>query len=160
MSMPSILCGVDFTSASKEALRVAVEEVKLRDGILDLVHVWYPVDPVPVDMSGIGLPVYDAELPAELQQQLNAIEVDLPNDRVRRYLETGPVADEIVRKAEELGSSLLVVGTHSRGPLMRWFVGSIATDLLRMSPCPILVCRTPHPTTDDSTDTPQAIDPS
>ena len=107
MSMPSILCGVDFTSACNEALRVAVEEVKLRDGILDLVHVWYPVDPVPVDMSGIGLPVYDAELPAELQQQLDAIEVDLPEDRVRRHLETGPAADEIVRKAEELGIPVL-----------------------------------------------------
>lgn len=160
MTRPSILCGVDFTSACSEALRVAVEEVKLRDGILDLIHVWYPVDPVPVDMSGIGLPVYDAELPAELQTQLDAIEVDLPTDRVRRHLETGPAADEIVRKAEELGSSLLVVGTHSRGPLMRWFVGSVATDLLRMSPCPILVCRTPHPTTNDSADAEQSAQPS
>ena len=28
---------------------------------------------------------------------------------------------------------------------MRWFVGSVASELLTMSPCPILVCRTPHP---------------
>jgi nucleotide-binding universal stress UspA family protein len=62
-------------------------------------------------------------------------------------LETGPAADQIVHKAEELDSELLVVGTHSRGPLVRWFVGSVASDLLRMAPCPILVCRTPHPKT-------------
>lgn len=144
MTRPSILCGLDFTSASDEALRVAVEEAKLRDGVLDLVHVWYPVEPVPVDMTGIGLPVYNVELPAELRSELDAVKVDLPPERVRRHLETGPTADEIVRKAEELNSELLVVGTHSRGPLMRWFVGSVATDLLRMAPCPILVCRTPH----------------
>lgn len=149
-SKPSILCGIDFTTASEEALRVAVEETKRRDGILDLIHVWYPIDPMPVDMSGVGLPIYDAELPAELRSQLDRIQVDLPPDQVRRHLEFGPAADQIVRKAEELHSELLVVGTHSRGPIMRWFVGSVATDLLRSAPCPILVCRAPHPPDHDS----------
>lgn len=157
MNMPSIMCGIDFTSACDEALRVAVEEAKRRNGILDLIHVWYPVDPVPVDMSGIGFPVYNMELPSELHQQLNELKVDLPDDRVRRHLETGPAADQIVRKAEELNSELLVVGTHSRGPLMRWFVGSVATDLLTMAPCPILVCRTPHHKSDHSSDAKEAI---
>ena len=145
MTTPSILCATDFTAASDEALALATEEAKRRNATLDLIHVWYPVDPVPVDMSGIGLPVYDTELPNELRQKLDTVSVDLPPDRVRRHLEMGPAADEIVRKAEELKSELLVVGSHSRGPIMRWFVGSVATDLLRMSPCPILVCRTPHP---------------
>ena len=150
MTRPSILCATDFTAASDEALQLATDEAKRRDAMLDLIHVWYPVDPVPVDMSGIGLPVYDTELPNELRHKLDAVSVDLPTDRIRRHLETGPAADEIVRKAEELRSDLLVVGSHSRGPIMRWFVGSVATDLLRMSPCPILVCRTPHPTEDAS----------
>ncbi len=144
-SQPSVLCGIDFTSASEVALSAAVEETKRRGGILDLIHVWYPVEPIPVDMSGVGLPIYDSELPAELRSQLEQIEVDLPPEQVRRHLEFGPAADQIVRKAEELHSVLLVVGTHSRGPIMRWFVGSVATDLLRMAPCPILVCRAPHP---------------
>jgi nucleotide-binding universal stress UspA family protein len=144
MSKPSILCGIDFTRASDVALQAAVEETKRRDGILDLIHVWYPIDPIPVDMSGVGLPIYDAELPAELRNQLEQVRVDLPAERVRRHLEFGPAADQIVKKAEELQSELLVVGTHSRGPIMRWFVGSVATDLLRTAPCPILICRVPH----------------
>lgn len=157
MGKPSIMCGIDFTSACKEALRVAVDEAKRRDGILDLIHVWYPVDPVSVDMSGIGFPVYNVELPEELQQQLDAIEVDLPEDRVRRHLETGPAADQIVRKAEELGSELLVVGTHARGPLLRWFIGSVVNDLLRTAPCPILVCRTPHSKDHSTSSTDEAV---
>lgn len=155
--MPSILCGIDFTSACDEALRVAIEETKMRGAILDLIHVWYPIDPMTVDMLGVAMPVYNAELPEELQQQLQQVEVDLPADRVRRHLESGSPADEIVRKAEELNSTLLVVGTHSRGPLMRWFVGGVVKDLLRMSPCPILVCRTPHPPANAESD---ADDPS
>lgn len=157
-SRPSILCGIDFTAASEEALRIAVDETKRRDGILDLIHVWYPIDPVPVDMSGVGLPVYDAELPVELRHQLDQIEVDLPADRVRRHLEYGPAADKISEKAEQLGSQLLVVGTHSRGPIMRWFVGSVATELLRMVPCPILICRVPHRTGDADQEPPRSSD--
>ena len=156
MTMPSILCGIDFTSACDEALRVAVEETKLRKGILDLIHVWYPVDPMTVDMLGVALPVYSAELPGELQHELDQVELDLPSDRIRRHLESGSPADQIVRKAEQLESALLVVGTHSRGPLMRWFVGGVAADLLRMSPCPILVCRTPHPKTSPTSPSDQA----
>jgi hypothetical protein len=40
---------------------------------------------------------------------------------------------------------------------MRWFVGSVATDLLTMAPCPILVCRTPHHNSDHSSDAKEAI---
>lgn len=145
MSRPSILCGIDFTAASDEALRLAIQETKRRNGTLDLIHVWYPVDAVPVDMSGIGVPMVESTPPEELRQQLESVEIDLPTDQVRRHLEFGPTAETIVCKADELDSELLVVGTHSRGPILRWFIGSVATDLLRMSPCPILICRTPHP---------------
>ena len=155
MSKPSVLCAVDFTSACDEALRIAVEEVKRRDAILDIVHVWFPTDMVSVDMSGIGGTFADPELPEHLQGQLDALQIDLPADRVRRHLMQGGAADQITAKAGELGSVLLVVGTHTRGAIARWFLGSVVTELLRMSPCPILVCLTPpggsheHPAGDE-----------
>ncbi len=150
MSKPSVLCAIDFTNACEEALRVAVEEVNRRDAILDMVHVWFPSDMVSVDMSGFGGTFSDPELPVHLQQQLDAVKVDLPEDRVRRHLEQGIAADQVAAKAAELGSELLVVGTHTRGTIARWFLGSVVTELLRVSPCPILVCRTPP---DDSSET-------
>lgn len=143
MSKPSILCAIDFTNACQEALRVAVEEAKRRDAILDLVHVWFPSDMVAVDMSGIGGTFADPELPVQLQAQLDQLVVDLPPAQVRRHLLQGNAVDQITAKATELDSQLLVVGTHTRGAIARWFLGSVVTELLRMSPCPILVCRTP-----------------
>lgn len=143
MQRPSVICAVDFTNACDEALRVAVEEVNRREAVLDIVHVWFPSDMVSVDMSGMGGTFTDPELPEHLRQQLNALEVDLPEDRVRRHLMQGNAADQIAAKAEELKSELLVVGTHTRGTIARWFLGSVVTELLRISPCPILVCRTP-----------------
>ncbi|TWT81091.1 Universal stress protein [Planctomycetes bacterium CA13] len=140
---PSVLCATDFSAASEEAVRVAVEEVKRRDAMLDLIHVWYPVDPIAADISSVGLPICNTDTPMQLRQMLEKIPVPLPEDRVRRYLEVGIASEKIVVKAKELASEVLVVGTHSRGSIMRWFVGSVVSEVLRHSPCPVLVCRTP-----------------
>ncbi len=152
MSQTSILCAIDFTHASDEALSVAINETRRRDAILDLVHVWFPADPLATDMAGIGIPITHAESPIQLQQKLESIPVDLPPEQVRRHLEIGTVAEQIVKKATELNSSLLVVGTHARGVIGRWFIGSVANELLRCSPCPILVCRQPHDLADQNAD--------
>ncbi len=149
MTKPSIMCAIDFTDACDEALRVAVEEAKRRDAILDIVHVWFPSDMVAVDMSGISGSFADPDLPQQLREQLDSIVVDLPEQDVRRHLLQGNAADQVVAKATELGTQLLVVGTHTRGAIARWFLGSVVTELLRISPCPILVCRTPPNTTTD-----------
>ena len=149
MSQPSILCAVDFTDACHEALRVAIEEAGRRDAVLDIVHVWFPTEMVPVEMTGIGGTYTDPELPAHLQAQLDELPVPMPADRVRRHLVQGNAADEIVAKAKELDSELLVVGTHTRGAIARWFLGSVVTELLRINPCPVLVCRTPPPASDN-----------
>ena len=130
-----------------------MEEAKRRDAILDIVHVWFPSDMVSVDMSGIGGAFTDPDLPAHLQEQLDSVHVDLPPERVRRHLMQGNAADQITDKARELNSELLIVGTHTRGTIARWFLGSVVTELLRMSPCPILVCRTPPATQPQSEQT-------
>ncbi len=160
MSKPSILCAVDFTNACEEALRVAVEEAKRRNAILDIIHVWFPTDMVAVDMSGIGGSFTDPDLPLHLQEQLDAVKVDLPDEDVRRHLLQGNAADQITAKASELGSELLVVGTHTRGAIARWFLGSVVTELLRISPCPILVCRTPPEGSESSSQEQQASETS
>ena len=143
MSKPSILCAVDFTDACDEALRQGVEEAVRRDAVLDIIHVWCPSDMVVADMSGIAGAFSDPDLPDHLKHQLESLDVPLPADRVRRHLLQGNSVDQIVNKATELDSQLLVVGTHARGAIARWFLGSVVTELLRRSPCPILVCRTP-----------------
>ncbi|WP_197170793.1 universal stress protein [Novipirellula aureliae] len=143
MSTPSVLCATDFSPASDEAVRVAVEESNRRGAIMDLVHVWYPVDPVASDFTSFGVPACSITTPLELRKLLEEIEIPLPPDRVRRHLEVGIASEILVSKARELGSEVMVVGTHAHGPLMRWFIGSVVSEVLRHSPCPVLVCRTP-----------------
>ena len=37
------------------------------------------------------------------------------------------------------GASLLVLGSHGRGALLRYALGSISTTVLRVAPCPVAV---------------------
>jgi len=56
----------------------------------------------------------------------------------------GEIASAVVGVAKELGAELLVLGTHGRKGLSRWFQGSIAEAIVRDAPCPVMVRRFQH----------------
>jgi nucleotide-binding universal stress UspA family protein len=49
------------------------------------------------------------------------------------------VADTLVRRAVTLAADLIVMGTHGRTGMNRWFAGSVAERVLRTAPCPVMV---------------------
>ena len=50
----------------------------------------------------------------------------------------------ILDSARHWEADLVVVGTHSRGALERFFLGSTAAKVVERSPIPVLTIRTPH----------------
>jgi nucleotide-binding universal stress UspA family protein len=72
-------------------------------------------------------------------------------ERVRAFIQTvagpssakvavrdGSVAPEILQAARDLGSDLVVMGTHGRGGFEHWLLGSVAENVLRRATCPVL----------------------
>lgn len=51
---------------------------------------------------------------------------------------------EIVRYAREQNVDLIVMGTHGRRLLAHMLLGSVAEQVLRKAPCPVLVVRALH----------------
>ena len=51
--------------------------------------------------------------------------------------------DEIAFAVRDSGADLIVVGTHSRGAIEHFFVGSSAEKLVARSPLPVLTVRLP-----------------
>src|SRR5262249_44246529 len=49
--------------------------------------------------------------------------------------------------AEEIRADLIVMGTHGRTGLSRLLMGSVAEQVVRKAPCPVLTVRPPHPDT-------------
>jgi nucleotide-binding universal stress UspA family protein len=62
-------------------------------------------------------------------------------------VEEGDAATQIIRVAEETGCGLIVMGTHGRTALGRLLLGSVAGQVLRKAPCPVLTVKTPLPET-------------
>ena len=50
----------------------------------------------------------------------------------------GPVAEQMAAVIEEKQIDLLVIGTRGRGGLQKLALGSVAEELLRIAPCPVL----------------------
>jgi nucleotide-binding universal stress UspA family protein len=53
----------------------------------------------------------------------------------------GPPGEVIVELAGRLGTDLIAMTTHGRGGLQRLVLGSVADQVLRHAPCPILLVR-------------------
>jgi len=54
-------------------------------------------------------------------------------------------AGEILRLAAEVECDLIVLGTHGRTGLGRVLLGSVAEQVLRRAPCPVLTVKMPLP---------------
>lgn len=62
----------------------------------------------------------------------------------------GPVAEAIAEQARSQGAGLVVMTTHGRGPLARFWLGSVADQLVRCSAVPVLLVRPREPAPEPS----------
>ena len=60
-------------------------------------------------------------------------------DGCRSKSSSDSAAFEIVRRAEERGADLAVVGSHGRGVIRRFLLGSVAERVLREAGCPVMI---------------------
>jgi nucleotide-binding universal stress UspA family protein len=56
-------------------------------------------------------------------------------------LVVGDPVETIVKVAKDERFDLIVMATHGRGPLERFFLGSVADRVIRLAPCPVLTVR-------------------
>ncbi|MBX3171179.1 MAG: universal stress protein [Candidatus Eremiobacteraeota bacterium] len=61
--------------------------------------------------------------------------------KVRLEYCLGNPGPAIVRKAAELGASLIVMASHGRDGMARWWLGSVAERVTRHAACPVLLVR-------------------
>ncbi len=61
----------------------------------------------------------------------------------------GWAADVIAYRGAALGPRLIVMATHGRTGVARWFLGSVAQEVIRRSPLPVLLVRPAAPAGED-----------
>lgn len=60
---------------------------------------------------------------------------------VTRLLREGDPASEIVAAANQWQADVIIIGTHARGPVGRFLLGSTAEAVVRRAHCPVLTIR-------------------
>ena len=143
MRFRKILCAVDFSPGSTEALHLA-SRLCAPDTELVLIHVWKPY---PYTMGAESALTVDilADIQRTAERELATTKHEAKRLGVRRVealFRVGTPWREIVRAlVEDPRIDLAVVGTHGRTGLAHALLGSVAEKVVRHAPCPVLVAR-------------------
>jgi nucleotide-binding universal stress UspA family protein len=140
-----ILHPTDFSRASGAAFKRAVEMAKADRAELTVVHVRGAAIPLMAD--GYVTPkMYDDMEAAErayAQKHLDAIvaKARKAGARAKGLLVAGVAHERIAQAARARKADLVVIGTHGRTGVARLFLGSVASRVLAVAPCPVLTVR-------------------
>jgi len=138
-----ILHPSDFSTASQPAFRKAVELAKASRAEVTIVHVLSPVMPVLGD-GYISPKVYDELITSSrawAQKQLvkRIASARAAGVKAKGRLMEGIAHEQIVRAARR--TDVVVMGTHGRSGLAKFFVGSVAGRVVAAAPRPVLTVR-------------------
>ena len=140
-----ILHPSDFSRASGAAFAKAVEMAKTNAAELLVVHVLTPVIPMVGD-GYVSPKVYEeieATSRAQAQTELDrlAAKAKKAGVRVTSLLMEGVPHEQITRAARSKRADLVVIGTHGRTGLAKFFLGSVAGRVVSIASCPVLTVR-------------------
>jgi nucleotide-binding universal stress UspA family protein len=135
----------DFSRASTPAFKRAVEMAKGNHAELLLVHVMVPAVPLMGD-GYVSPKVYEdleaaARSAAQKQLRKLADKAKQAGARVKGLLLEGVAHERIAQAARSRKADLVVIGTHGRTGFAKLFLGSVASRVLAVSPCPVLTVR-------------------
>jgi nucleotide-binding universal stress UspA family protein len=143
MRFTKILCPIDFSGGSQQAMRSAVQIANQHGAELVMFHAWY-MPPAMEDGMYILPPDMMSQLAEDAQRGVDdavRAAADLGAKQVSGSVVHGTPWAEITRMLENQAFDLCVMGTHGRTGLKRIFLGSVAEKVVRHSPCSVLVVR-------------------
>ena len=135
-----IILAVDLTEESNDVAQRALVLSQREGAQLHVVHVIEPLSlayggDVPMDLSSV-----QEQIQEQAKSHLSEFAAQLAVPAERQHLIFGRPESEIHRVAEEVGSDLIVVGSHGRHGLAL-LLGSTANGVLHGANCDVLAVR-------------------
>lgn len=137
---------VDFSPASEAAARYAADLARARKASLHVIHVLEILPPIIPGTETFFAEDLDRAIAKDRRRekaQLAALVRRIRAGRVKvsAVWREGRPATEIVKAADELGVAVILMGTRRRSELEKAVLGSVATEVVRRAPCPVLTVR-------------------
>lgn len=146
-AIKSILVPTDFSDNASHALGYAKEMALQNKAVIHLLHVIEPVSyPVNWGYAQVGFLDVEQEYMKAADTEMQTLSDTLKAEGfevITAINSAGRAADEIDRYAAEQGISLICIATHGRGGLDHMLFGSTTERVLRKTPCPVFVVKTP-----------------
>jgi universal stress protein A len=139
-----IVVATDFTSASEPALREAIEMAKGNGTELLIAHAYSPPDFVQAQSVAAGVyEEWDRNLRTEVQEKLQPLveKAQKSGVKARGLVLSGAPFEAIAEAARKNKADLVIMGTHGRKGVSRFFVGSVASRVISTAPCPVMTVR-------------------
>jgi nucleotide-binding universal stress UspA family protein len=144
----NILVPLDGSPFGEHALPLAVTLARKHGAALHLAHVLPPLASLYSETALFGDESFERRL-REHQRARHQAYLDAVVARLRAAgvpavgtsIQEGEVAPTLRARAVEVGADVVVMTTHARGGLARWWLGSVADDLARGLPMPLLLTR-------------------
>jgi len=140
MAAKHILSCVDFSEQSTRALAGVGEYARANGTKVTLIHIsdthaFVPPQTVLEGASAANEAAHQDELAKLRDQHLTDVEVEIA------VLADHAPAKAICEYAESHGVDLIVVGSHGRGGMERWLIGSVAERVVRHATTNVYVVR-------------------
>lgn len=139
ITIKKILCPVDFFPASDAAVNYAAGLASIYDAEIHLLHVI-----VPVVTGGFEYSIDASAIMKSMEEgatrEINKLvaTVKATGVFVKSEVRVGDVYDTIKSTIEAVKPDMIVMGTHGRRGVERWFLGSTTEKLMRHSPVPLV----------------------
>jgi nucleotide-binding universal stress UspA family protein len=135
-----ILCPIDGSAGSAEAVEYAVSLARETDGLLTLVTV---VEPLPEagEFTALDAGEYQRSAEARAATMLREAVPAAMREwcRIDERVVVGKPSTRILDTAAEVGADVIVMGVRGRGAVDLLAFGSTTNDVVRRAPCPVVV---------------------
>lgn len=136
-----ILVATDLTAASQSAVDEALALAKENEAELMIAYAYET--PNLMQAAAISPNVYDEwkrNLRDDAQERLQPFLEEARKQGVHAgaLVLSGAPYEAIVEAAQDNNADLVVVGTHGRTGVSRFFLGSVASRVISTAPCPVM----------------------
>ena len=142
INIKNILCPVDHSDCSKEALKYAVSFAMKDNSKLYLLHV-IDIRAFDESINAMTTQIPDDETLKQLKTKLlDCIPEEIRDDMdVEALVVQGIPFVEIISTAKKNDIDMIVLGSHGRTGITHMMMGSVSEKVVRKAPCPVLTVR-------------------
>lgn len=131
-----ILVAIDRSAMAAEALKRAISVAKEKSAQLIVIHVIEPL----FLQAPYAKSVDEDEIRHKITEEIDRLNAQAHVEYML-FIESGPAAATIRRKAEKMQADLLVVGSHGKDEIRSDYFGSTTLKLIQRTHIPVLIVK-------------------